>query len=111
MNKIEINDMIDSLIDEEAKRIIDILIEMYKKNEKTTKIFNLLVYDLMKDEFKLYEFHVMRRVVELIPSNLTISHEKGKIFISNEESSIKENKVVYRQTNTTLKKDIVEKNC
>lgn len=109
MNKIEINDMIDSLIDEEAKRIIDILIEMYKKNEKTTKIFNLLVYDLMKDEFKLYEFYVMRRVVEFIPSNLTISLEKGKIFISNEESSTKENKVVYRQTNTTLKKDIIEK--
>ena len=37
MNKIEINDMIDSLIDEEAKRIIDILIEMYKKMKKQQK--------------------------------------------------------------------------
>ena len=99
--------MIDLLIDEEAQRIINIIIDMYNKNTKTKKIFNSLVYDLMKDEFKLYEFHVMHKVVDLIPRDLTISLDEGKIFTSNTEK--KENKIVYRQTNTNLKKEIIEK--
>ena len=106
MNTLEIDNEIDIMLDEEANRIIKILLNMYENNQKVSKIFNSLVYDLMKDEFKLYEFNVIYKVVKLVPNDLTISLDKGKIFITNDEYENQKDRIKFRNTISNLKKEI-----
>ena len=103
----QIEETINLLIDQEAKRIIKILLDMYKKSNKVNKPFSKLVKDIMKEEYSLFYLEVLRQTTKNIPINLMISPTIGKIFITVREN---ENDIIeFENIEPSLIEDIANK--
>ncbi len=95
MKAYEVEEELVSLLEEEATRIMDILLDMYKKKIRVNKSFNLLVDDLMKDEFKPYDTSILSKVTSLIPLDLMICPSDEWVFVTETDyySVIEEEKI------------------
>ena len=67
MKGYEIEKQLINLLDDEAKRIMNILLDMYKKKTKVNKAFPYLVEDLMQEEYKPFETTILSKTTSLIP--------------------------------------------
>ena len=74
-----------SLLENEAKRIMDILLDMYQKNTKVNKSFDLIVNSLIRKEFKPYGISILSKVISLIPLDLMICPTNEWVFITEKE--------------------------
>ena len=82
MDNFEIKKNIDTILLFEAKRIINLLLDMYNQDIKVNKNFNILVFELIKDDYKFYKYSILEKVVSLIPSDLLICPSGETIFIT-----------------------------
>ena len=55
----------------EAKRVVDILVAMYKNKKKVNKQFGELLLSIMKEEYKNFSIEIELKVIHLIPDDLT----------------------------------------
>ena len=85
MRGYEIEKQLTNLLDEEAKRIMDILLDMYKKKTKVNKAFPYLVEDFIQDEFKPYETSIISKTISLIPLNLMMCPTNEWVFVTERE--------------------------
>lgn len=85
MELYEIKEVLKSLLDEEATRIINILLDMYNKKTKVNKSFDLLIKELMKKEFCKYETLIQSKIISLIPDDLIICPTNEWIFIKEDD--------------------------
>lgn len=85
MKAYEVEKQLTSLLENEAKRIMDILMDMYKEKTKVNKSFDLVVNSLIKKEFKPYGTSILSKVISLIPLDLMICPTNEWIFITEKE--------------------------
>lgn len=115
MKAYEVEEELTSLLESEATRIMDILIDMYKKKTRVNKSFNLLVDNLIRKEFKPYDTSILSKVTSLIPLDLMICPTDEWVFVTEKEyySVIEEENVniikMELSKNENLIKDVSEK--
>ena len=85
-------DMIDREIKKEAKRIFEVLYDLYKKDNKTNLSFNCLVEKYMNKKFNILRLEVLNETIKNIPTYLYICPDNTKIFVTNNELQKIENK-------------------
>lgn len=85
MNSYKIGEQFNNLFDEEAKRVMKILLDMYNKKIKVNKPFPKLVKELIKDEFKVYNLSILSKIPSFIPLNLMICPTNEWVFVTKEE--------------------------
>lgn len=87
-------ELIDSLIEQEAKRILKILLKIHKLSIKVDKPFYKLVKEIMKKEYNSIYIKILIEITENIPMNLIVSNIEGKVFITVHEF---ENRILYKK--------------
>lgn len=85
MKGYEIETQLTDLLNNEAKRIIDILLDMYKRKTKVNKAFPYLVEDLIREEFKPFETTIISKTTSLIPLDLMICPTNEWVFVTERE--------------------------
>ncbi len=85
MRGYEIETQLIDLLNNEAKRIIDILLDMYKKKMKVNKAFPYLVEDLILEEFKPFETTILSKTTSLIPLDLMVCPTNEWVFVTERE--------------------------
>lgn len=85
MKAYEIERQITDLLNNEATRIMNILLKMYEKKTKVNKAFPYLVEDLIKEEFKPYKTSILLETTSLIPLNLMICPTNEWVFVTEKE--------------------------
>lgn len=85
MKGYEIEKQLTNLLDDEAKRIMNILLEMYKKKTKVNKAFPYLVQELIQEEFKPFETTILSKTTSLIPIDLMICPTNEWVFVTERE--------------------------
>ncbi len=85
MKGYEIKKQLTDLLDNESKRIMNILLDMYKKKTKVDKAFSYLVEDLIQKEFKPYETSIISKTTSLIPLDLMICPTDEWVFVTERE--------------------------
>lgn len=99
----EIKNELTLIFDEEATRIMNILLDMHNKKVKVNKTFDSLVKELMKKELSPYETTILLKTTLLIPENLIICPNNEWIFINEDElNNFKEeqsNKIIINLSN------------
>ena len=105
MKAYEVEKALTLLLDNEAARIMDILLDMYKKKEKVNKKFDMIVENLIKKEFKPYSTSVLSKVISLIPLDLMICPTHEWVFVTEREY----NSIIEEERFNTIR-DGLEKN-
>ena len=85
MEVYEIQNELTVIFDEEATRIMAVLLDMYDKKLKVNKTFDALVKELMKKELTPYESIILLKTTSLIPENLIICPNNEYIFVNEDE--------------------------
>lgn len=110
---------INNSLNEEARRVFDVLWNMTQKHEKTTKSYVNLVYDIIDENYKCFSFEILNKVNKLIPLEWCVNPEIGYVFIPEAQYIKKQNlkrKELYdkkKQTNISIINDVtklIEKN-
>ncbi len=91
---------LNSLIKDEASRIMKIFLKIYSRKVKVNKIFDDLIVENLKEEFIPCRRLVIKQVYSLIPSDLMICPTNEYLFVTNEEYN---EIVLTRQFNSTEK--------
>lgn len=110
MKAYEVEEALTSLLDNEAKRIIDILLDMYQKKTKVNEQFNVIVDNLIKKEFKPYNISILYKVISLIPLDLMVSPTNEWVFVTEEEyySIVEEEKINIIKEGMEKNKDLIQ---
>lgn len=85
MRGYEIEKQLTDLLDNESKRIMNILLNMYKRKTKVNKAFPYLVEDLIQKEFKPYGTTIILKTISLIPLDLMICPTDEWVFVTERE--------------------------
>lgn len=85
MKAYEIEEQITNLLENEATRIMDILLDMYKKKTRVNKNIDLVVNSLIKKEFKSYSTSILSKVISLIPLDLMVCPTGEYVFVTESE--------------------------
>ncbi len=110
MKAYEVETALASLLDKEAKRIMDILLDMYQKKTKVNERFDVIVDNLIKKEFKTYHTSILYKVISLIPLDLMVSPTNKWIFVTEKEyySIIEEEKFNIIEEKLEKNKDLIQ---
>ncbi len=74
---------IDKILQDEAERIFEIVINSYNKNEKIS--FNEIVRKNIRKGLINNEATIIRRIIKLIPNDLYIASDDKHIFVKQDE--------------------------
>lgn len=74
---------IDKILQDEAERIFEIIINSYNKNEKIS--FNEIVRKNIRKGLINNEATIIRRIIKLIPNDLYIASDGKHIFVKQDE--------------------------
>ena len=85
MRGYEIEKQLTNLLEDEARRIMNILLDMYKKKTKVNKAFSYLVEDLIQEEYKPFETTILSKTTSLIPIDLMICPTNECVFVTERE--------------------------
>lgn len=85
MKGYEIEKQLTDLLDNEAKRIMNILLDMYEKKKKVNKAFPDLIGNLIQKEFKPFEITILSKTTSLIPLDLMICPTNEWVFVTERE--------------------------
>lgn len=85
MKGYEIKTQLTDLLNNEAKRVIDILLDMYKRKTKVNKAFPHLVEELIREEFKPFETTILSKTTSLIPLDLMVCPTNEWVFVTERE--------------------------
>ncbi len=85
MKGYEIETQLTDLLNNEAKRVIDVLLDMYKKKTKVNKAFPYLVEELIREEFKPFETTILSKTTSLIPLDLMVCPTNEWVFVTERE--------------------------
>lgn len=85
MKGYEIEKQLTNLLDDEAKRIMNILLDMYEKKIKVNKSFSYLVEDLIQEEYKPFETTILSKTTSLVPIDLMICPTDEWVFVTERE--------------------------
>ncbi len=88
MRGYEIEKQLTNLLDDEARRIMNILLDMHKKKTKVNKTFSYLVEDLIQEEYKPFETTIISKTTSLIPIDLMICPTNEWVFVTEREYHI-----------------------
>ena len=111
MKGYEIEKQLINLLDDEAKRIMNILLDMYKKKTKVNKAFPYLVEDLMQEEYKPFQTTILSKTTSLIPIDLMICPTNEWVFVTERECYhlMEEENINKIKTGIDNNKELVEK--
>lgn len=85
MKGYEIEKQLTNLLDDEAKRIMNILLDMYKKKTKVNKTFSCLVEDFIQEEYKPFKTTIISKTTSLVPIDLMICPTNEWVFVTERE--------------------------
>lgn len=71
---------IDECLIEESKRIVDILVNIYKNGNKIDKTVIDYINTIIDSKYKKYEVKIMVMITKLIPRDLKLSSNFGEVF-------------------------------
>lgn len=85
MKAYEVEKELAILLENEATRIMDILLDMYRKKIRVNERFDLIVGNLIKKEFKLYDTVIISKVTSMIPLDLMLCPTNEWVFVTEKE--------------------------
>ncbi len=85
MKEQRINEVIKKELQNEARRIMQHLLQMYHNGNKSDLPFHEIVLSMTSNKYKLYNYRILNLVIKEIPLDLYISPNGKKIFVTESE--------------------------
>lgn len=85
MKGFEVSNKINNVLNCEAKRILNELMQLYKNKIEVNKSFNILVEERVNKKYNLYKNTILFKVTKFIPLDLYVCPNGKWVFVSEEE--------------------------
>lgn len=80
-------DKFEEILDDEAKRVVDIVVKLYENNIIVNKDFNTLIYSLIDKKFEYYRCDIELRIYRFLPVGLMPDRNAQFALVSRIEST------------------------